>query len=136
MRSTQTKGLFCLMCFTDGLSAVTFSATGNLENHIVGGTSRMTAGCKKSCPEGWEISVPHSPEQRLLKIRCVQYCELIGTEESLPLPLQHMEQSTWFTKGLILNLFKSVKTLMTSYNLTSPTCGLDGMLITKLTVNF
>lgn len=57
-RAVKQKVFFCLMYATTVFSTMALSATENLENHIVGGTSRMTTGCKKSSPRGWEISVP------------------------------------------------------------------------------
>lgn len=69
------------MYATNMLSTMALSAIGNLENHIVGSTSRMITECKKSYLRGQELTVSRFPENILLKIKQLQYCyELTGTK--------------------------------------------------------
>lgn len=76
------------------LSTMALTANENLGNPTVGGTSRMITQCEKSSPNGREMSVSYSPEGILLGPRSLY----------LPLHVQHIELSTWFTKGLNLDL--------------------------------
>jgi len=86
------------MYATNVLSTMSLFATGNLEKHIVGGTSRTTTGCKKSSPSRREISVSHSPEHILLKMKHFQYCyELIWTK----VPFSPITSSAYGTEYLV-----------------------------------